>query len=670
MPITTEVVALIGNPNTGKTSLFNCLTGAKQKIGNWPGVTVEKKEGTLSNNKNTNIVDLPGTYSLDTCSADELVARNFILIDKPDTVINVVDATNLKRNLYLTIQLLEMGANLILALNMMDEAKNNKINIDILKLSFLLKMPVVPTTARNNHGITELINVLKLNKPQNLNFHINYGEAIENVLQEIENILISSNLPFLPFSTRFLALKMLENDNSILKMIENTSELKNALAICEKSRKELLTLLGEKLDTIFIEKRYEYIDTLLQQTVKVEKSLASITTSDKIDKIILNKYAGLPIYLLTMLAIFKFTFTVSTPLSHCLEILLTWLGNWIQNLIPDGLLSSFLVEGLIGGMGAIIVFLPTILCLYLAISLLENSGYMSRGAYIMDRFMRSIGLEGKSFIPLVIGFGCNVPAILATKTLENPKDKMITILITPLMSCSARLPVYALFISAFFSQHQGLILFSLYFLGIVLAIIMAKIFRVFFFPGDITPLVMELPPYRLPAIKSTFIQMWQEGSSFLKKVGTIVFAVVILAWALSNFPWGVEYAGPNSLIGKIGSFIAPLLAPLGFGTREAASALLFGTVAKEVVVSTLGVLYSASQGGLVNVISQTWTPLSSLSFMVMTLIYVPCAATIGAIKTETGSWKWAAFSVLYTFSLAWIIAFLVYQGGLLLGWGL
>lgn len=673
-----NTIALIGNPNTGKTSLFNCLTGARQKVGNWPGVTVEKKEGTLLYNNNINIVDLPGTYSIGAHSEDELIARNYIIFDRPSTVINVIDATNLKRNLYLTIQLREMGANVVIALNMMDEAEVKNIKIDRNQLSALLGIPVIPIIAKENQGVKELI---KNCDPSTTPFKLNYGALIEKELEKLERALKAAGIVDTTHPLRFYALRLLENDDSIPEMltpmIYKTKDQQSAadkaynnlLAIRQDCLNNLKNTLGENLETIFIEKRYKYIDNILEQVMNNEDEFNTATFSDQIDRIVLNKYVGLPIFFLVMLIIFKLTFTISAPLTDFLEAIFAMLNEWLGTIITNRLLSSFLREGIIGGLGAIIVFLPIILSLFFVMSLLESSGYMARGAYITDRFMRAIGLEGKAFIPLVIGLGCNVPAILATRALENRRDSMITILITPLMSCSARLPVYALFVSAFFQRYEGLILFSLYFLGILLAVIMAKIFGVFLFSGKPTPLLVELPPYRWPSIKNTLIQVWKKGISFLKKVGTIILAFVIFIWILSNLPWGVEYAGSESLLGKIGTLIAPLFTPLGFGTREAASSLLFGIVAKEIVVSTLGVLYGTGQEGLVTVISQLWTPLSAYSFMIMTLIYIPCAGTIGAIKAETGSWKWALWAILYTLVLGWIISFLIYQGGLLLGLG-
>lgn len=684
MSTTVKNIALAGNPNTGKTSLFNSLTGAKQRIGNWPGVTIEKKEGSLLNHPEVNVIDLPGTYSLGAHTEDEMVARNFLLLEKPDTVINVLDATNLQRNLYLTVQLLEMGVPLIIALNMMDEAGKNEITINIPKLAVLLKTPVIPTIARTGEGLPELIqaavtpdktpNLRPCNCPKQA-FQLDYGEKIEAEIKMLEQVIAALEVTPASYPVRFMALKLLEDGEEFLRTIHfretigeaQTEEYHKLCAFRKQSLDRLQKVHGENLTTVLIEKRYAFIDTLLKQVIISPDLSQAITFSDRIDRIALNRYLGLPLFFLAILLVFKLTFTVSSPLVGLLEEFFTRLGDLLAILITNDLLASFFIEGIIGGLGGIIVFLPIILCLFLAISLLENSGYMARGAYLMDRYMRLLGLEGKAIIPLVVGFGCNVPAILATRTLKSSRDRLITIFLIPFMSCGARLPVYALFTGVFFQEHQALVMFSLYLLGILLAVITAKIFGQHLFPGETSPLLIELPPYRLPSLRDTLIQMGEKSLSFFKKVGTIILTMVMISWVLASFPWGVEYAGPESFMGRLGALLAPLFAPLGFGTREAASALLFGVVAKEVVVSILGVLYGTGQEALSTVLAMNWTALSAYSFMVMTLLYIPCAGTIGAIKAETSSWKWTIFAVAYTFVVAWLTAFLVYRVGLLLG---
>jgi len=671
----TLVVALAGNPNSGKTSIFNNLTGARQHVGNWPGVTVEKKEGRLVHEGQiVRVVDLPGTYSLGAYSEDEVIARNFVLLEKPDVVINVVDASNLERNLYLTTQLLEMGSKVVVALNMYDEAQSKKMDIDVAKLSKLLGVPVVPTVAPKKFGMKELVNrALKLAQEESREpFKIDYGKEIEEELGKMEALIGASPEIARKFSSRWLAVKLLEGDESIIKEVNKHAGAasKKLLAQREESLRHLEGTIGDDIESLFIERRYGFIGGLVRKTVTRRHTLEEkLSTSDKIDRIVTNRYLGIPIFLLAMWGVFKFTFMLADPLIGYIEVFFEWLGEMAGGTIANELIASLVVDGIIGGIGSVLVFIPPIFLLFFFISILEDSGYMARAAYIMDRFMQSLGLHGKSFIPMIIGFGCNVPAIMATRTLENKKDRLVTILVNPLMSCAARMPVYVLFAGAFFSANQGTVIFSLYVLGIVLAIIMAKVFRTFLLPGETSLFVMELPPYRVPTLKGTFIHMWERGSAFVRKAGTIILGVVVLVWALATFPWGVEYASQESLLGSLGSLIAPILKPLGFGNWEAASALIFGLLAKEVVVGTLGVVYGTGEAGLVEAIQQMWTPLSAYAFMAMTLIYIPCVATIGAIKKETNSWKWTGFAIGYSLVLGWLVAFIVYQGGKFFGLG-
>ncbi|WP_456072967.1 ferrous iron transport protein B [Desulfofundulus thermocisternus] len=435
-------------------------------------------------------------------------------------------------------------------------------------------------------------------------------------------------------------------------------------------------LTGEEPEILLADQRYGFIGGLVKETVKRRTGVEQrLSLTDKIDRIVTNRYLGLPIFLFSMWAVFQFTFKLGDPMVGWIETFFKWLGEVVgKGLSAIGapeIINSLIVDGIIGGVGAVLVFIPLIFLLFLAISFLEDSGYMARAAYIMDRFMHALGLHGKSFMPMLIGFGCNVPAILATRTLENKRDRLITILINPLMSCTARLPVYVLFAGAFFGARQGLVVFSIYLLGIVLAIIMGKVFQTFLFKGEAAPFVMELPPYRMPTLRGTLIHMWERGSAFLRKAGTIIFSVVILIWLLSVLPWGVEPGSKESLIGHLGAIFAPVFAPAGFGTWEAAAALIFGLLAKEVVVSTLGVIYGVGEEAesLIPIIQQHWTPLSAYAFMAMCLIYIPCAATIGAIKRETNSWKWTAFAIGYSLILGWLVAVIIYQGGRLLGLG-
>lgn len=670
------ILAVAGNPNCGKTVLFNALTGARQHVGNWPGVTVEKKEGSFNfRNRQITVVDLPGTYSLGAYSEDEAVARDYILFEKPDVVLNVIDSTNIERNLYLTCQLLEMDANVVLVLNMYDEALSKKIHIDLKHISSLLGVPVVTTVATKGEGIDEMLGLVLKSSDEVTSrpILINYGKDIEEAINLLQNE-IKKEAEFAGINNpRWLAIKFLEGDETVRKIIAKSKNYDSLSKLRNDSVKKLESIWGDDIESIFTEKRYGYINGVIKESVKRHMSYEekqSIT--DKIDLVVTNRYLAIPIFLIAMWAIFQFTFTLGNPIADGIEAIFGWLGDGVKllfnNLGAPQLVNSLIVDGIIGGVGSVIVFMPNILLLFFAISILEDSGYMARAAYITDRFMHTLGLHGKSFIPMIVGFGCNVPGILATRTLENKRDRLVTILINPLMSCSARLPVYIVFTGAFFTANQGLIIFGLYLLGIVLSIAMGVVFKKLVLKGETSHFIMELPPYRLPTLKSTFIHMWDRGSSFIKKAGTLIVAVVVLVWVLSNLPAGVAYASRDSLLGHLGSFIAPILEPAGFGTWEAAVALLFGVVAKEVVVGTLGVVYGVNDDGLTAAIAKTWTPLSALSFMVMTLLYIPCVATIGAIKRETNSWGWTAFAIGYSLVLGWVAAVIVFQAGRLLGY--
>ncbi len=661
------VVALAGNPNSGKTSLFNELTGARQHVGNWPGVTVEKKEGFLVHEgQKIRVVDLPGTYSLGAYSEDEVIARNFIIKGTPDVVVNVVDASNLERNLYLTVQLLEMGANVVVALNMFDEAQAKNIEIDVRKLSQLLGVPVVPTVAIRGQGVRELLaSVLQVSQKKEPSYlRINYGQEVEEEIAKIEAIIKKKSLVPRGYSPRWVAIKLLENDELILKESRSRS-IREVIAQIDKSKKRIFEILGDDPESIIADRRYGFTYGLVRETVtKRSTTEERLSLSDKIDLVVTNRYLGIPIFFFALWAVFQFTFTVGNPLIEYIEAFFEWLGGVVSALIADKMLASLVVDGIIGGVGSVLSFIPPIFLLFLAISFLEDSGYMARAAYIMDKVMHTLGLHGKSFIPLLVGFGCNVPAVMATRTLENKKDRIITILIVPLMSCTARLPVYVLFVSAFFKQHQGLVIFSLYLMGIALAILMGMLFKNLFFKKEDAPFVMELPPYRLPTLKGTLIHMWERGYSFIRKAGTVILAASVIIWFLSHIPLGVPLE--ESVIGRLGQLLAPIYTPCGFGTWEAAVALFFGILAKEAVVGTLGVVYSVGEEGLATAIQQHFTPLSAYSFMAMTLLYIPCVAVIGAIKRET-DWKWTSFAIAYTLALGWVVAFLIFQIGRLIG---
>lgn len=674
------VIALAGNPNCGKTSLFNTLTGSKQHVGNWPGVTVEKKEGKLKvGDRKIKVIDLPGTYSLGAYSEDEVVARDFILKDKPDVVINVVDSSNIERNLYLTMQILETGAKVVLALNMMDEARNKNIEINVDKISKALNIPVVSTVATKGEGINELIKeAIKIgDAKENSLYKIDYGNDVEKEIKLLQETL-SECAVSLEYPESWTALKLLENDEYIKKYIEKKENCGNINEKLEKSIENLTVAIGYEPDAFIIDKRYEVISEVIQSSVKKE-IIRKESTSDKIDKWVTHKWFGIPIFGIIMFTMYQVSMTFGNgflggKVGDACSALGEWAGNTLTNIGTPELLKSFITDGIIGGLGSVIVFIPMIFTMYFFISILEDSGYMARAAYVMDRLMNSIGLHGKTAVSLIISGGCNVAGIMSTRTLDSRKDRMVAILINPFVSCSARLPVYALFAGAFFSGKKigifdqgGIVIFSLYALGIIVAILVGKFFSEKVFKGEESYFILELPPYRIPTAKSIFIHMWEKSQHFIKKMSTIILGLVIIVWVLSNLPGGVEPGSKDSLIGIIGSIIAPIFKPAGFGTWQASVSLITGIGAKEAVVSTLGTVYGVGEENLTTIIQQAFTPLSALAFMVMSLLYCPCAATIGAIKRETNSSKWALAAVVYTCVIGWIAGVLVYQIGKLLG---
>ncbi|MEA2037452.1 MAG: ferrous iron transport protein B [Nanoarchaeota archaeon] len=668
-------IALAGNPNCGKTTLFNNLTGMRQHVGNWPGKTVEKKDGTFTyKGTSINIIDLPGTYSLTAYSIEELIARDYIVDENPDIVINILDASNLERNLYLTIQLIELGANVVVALNMNKFANKKELKINAEKLSQLLGVPVIKVEAIDKTGKEELLkSIIKAHQEaKKARNKITYGAEIEEHITQLENIVKNSISIKKNLTPKWIALKLLEKDKQVIEKISMLKNGKDVLKKAEGIQKHLIQVFGEDVDAAIADSRYGFIAGLTAESVEKPR-IDKITRSDYIDKVVTNRFLGIPIFLAVMYLMFQITFSVAAPLMGWIDGFFGFLAEHLTNIIsalngPEWLVS-LVADGIIGGVGSVIIFLPNILLLFLIISFLEDSGYMARAAFIMDKVMHKIGLHGKSFIPMLLGFGCNVPAIMATRTLESKKDRILTILINPFMSCGARLPVYILFVSAFFTRNQGMVIFSLYLLGILVAIFMGLIFKKTLLKGLSSPFVMELPPYRLPTIKGTLIHMWERGKVFMIKAGTIIFSVVLVIWFLGSVPFGVEYGSEQSVIGMIGKAISPVFQPLGFGTWQASVALIFGVLAKEVVVGTLGTLYGVAEGGLGQVLAQTFTPLTAYAFMVFTLLYVPCAAALAAIKRETNSWGWMWFSAVYLTAVAWIGAFIVYQGGLLLGLG-
>ena len=708
-------IALAGNPNSGKTTLFNALTGMHQHVGNYPGVTVEKKEGELKyKDYDITVVDLPGTYSLTAHSIDEVVARNFVIEEKPDVVIDIIDSSNLERNLYLATQFMELGVPLVLAFNMSDIASKQGLEIDKVKLSELLGAPIVFTVATKKIGINELLDeVINLVEKKTTLRRITpvYGKEVEEEIRKIEALLLKDKELIQKYPSRWLVVKLLEGDSEVIKKIKESEYSDQIIKQVEKSTAHLTNILGDAPEAIIADGRYGFISGACSEAVKRNYEVRH-TVSDRIDKVLINRILGLPIFLGVMWLVFKFTFAASAPLCDWLDKGMGWLGDKIGGLLTEGsAIKSLVVDGIIGGVGSVLSFVPIIFLLFLAMAFLEDSGYMARAAFIMDKLMHKIGLHGRSFIPMLLGFGCNLPAMMATRTIEDRKDRLVTILVNPFMSCGARLPVYTLFIGAFFSEKiAGNVLFSLYLLGIVVAIIMAKIFRRFLLKGPAAPFVMELPPYRVPTIKGLLIHMWERGAVYLKKAGTIIFAGCVLVWFLSNFPWNPQYSkdydtlieqaqGNEELItqlnnqqtfekleksyaGKLGRAIAPVFRPLGFDDWKVTVGLVGGFIAKEIVVGTLGTLHSVGEAdeeseslrqALQNEIrpdgSKMYNPLVAYALMVFVLLYIPCVATIAVIKRETNSWRWPIFAAFYSTLIAWIVSFVIYQGGRFLGLG-
>lgn len=662
-------VALAGNPNSGKTSVFNRLTGAHQHVGNWPGVTVERKEGTCHfGGRRARVVDLPGTYSLTANSPDERVARDFVLHGGSDVVIAVVDAGNLERNLYLVVQLIELRAPLVVALNMCDIAEGRGFAINVDKLSELLDVPVIPTCANVGDGITELWRTAEqVAEAERRPRPLPYGRQVDEAIESIQRAFDEAPELADQHPSRWLAISLIIGDESHLPGSREADPIiQHVLAVARGEARHLEDVTGDDAEAAIINGRYGAISGVYRESV-IEPEESRVTPSDRVDRILLHRLWGLPILLVALAITFQLTFSVGDYPSRWLEQGVARLGLYLGGLMAEGPLRSLIVDGLIGGVGGVLVFVPQIFILFAIIAFLEDSGYMARAAFLMDRVMHRMSLHGKAFIPMIMGFGCNVPAIMATRTLESERDRLVTVLVAPLMTCSARLPVYALIAGALFGAYAGLVILSMYVLGIVLAAIIARLLRRHVVPGEEEPFVLELPPYHKPTLKGILIHTWERGKLFLQKAGTVILAGSVIMWFLGAFPWGVEVASEASYAGQIGKLLEPLVRPLGFAWQEA-MALMSGFVAKEVVVSSLGVLYGlggeaqASQIG--RVIAQGHlTPVSGYAFMAFTLIYCPCLAAVAAIRRETGSWKWAAFAVGYLAALAWLVAFLIYQGG-------
>ena len=668
------IVGLAGNPNVGKTTVFNKLTGMRQHVGNWPGKTVEKAEGHFKHgNYEYNVIDLPGNYALSAHSMEEIISRDFIVDDDSDVIINVVDAANLERNLYLTVQMMELGANLVIALNMNDFAKKKEHIIDIKLMSKLLGIPIVEISAKTGDGFEKLLNTVEkqAKKPIDSSEKISYSNDIKGHLAELQEI-IKKDETLMNVPSIWTAVKLLERDTIIIDKVQKSEYGSKILIEVDKVSKHLHDVYQEGPEEVIANARYAFIDGLVAESVK-KPAVEKETTTDKIDKIVTNRILAPFIFIIIMWAMFQLTFTIGAPFQDMIDVAFGSISEFVAGFIANEYLASFICDGIIGGVGGVLTFLPIIILMFLFLSILEDCGYLARAAFTLDKLMHKIvGLHGKAFIPMILGFGCGVPAIMATRTMENEGDRMLAMMLVPFMSCTARLPIYAIFIAAFFPDNQGTMLLAIYLLGIVVALIVAAILKRTMFKGLSTPFVMELPTYKVPSLKGILLHTWEKVKGFLRKAGTIILACSIVLWALSIFPLGVEYGSADSLLGMIGNVIAPIFAPLGFGTWQAAVAIIAGLAAKEVVVATFGTLAGMAEddeAGITSLVHDTFTPLSAVSFMAFTLLYTPCFAAIGAIKQETNSYRWALTMCCITLVTGYIVAFLIYNIGLLAGFG-
>ena len=708
-------VALVGNPNCGKTSLFNIASGAHEHVGNYSGVTVDAKEGFFDfQGYHFRIVDLPGTYSLSAYSPEEIYVRRHIIDQTPDIIINVVDASNLERNLYLTTQLIDMNVRMVVALNMYDELEASGNTLDYVKLGELFGVPMLPTVSRTGRGVEKLFHILitlyeggdfldkkgqvraeiledfrewhkeyvpdhafgthqeEEEHPRGFfrHIHINHGPELERSIDAVKLVISENENIRHKYSTRFLAIKLLENDKDLEGMVKGLPNGDKILEVRDREKQRIREVLNEDSEQAITDAKYGFISGALRETF-VDNHQDKEHMTRVIDSIVTHRIWGFPVFFLFMFLMFEITFVLGAYPQGWIESLVAVISDFISNNMSEGPLKDLLIDGIIGGVGGVIVFLPNILILYLFISLMEDSGYMARAAFIMDKIMHKMGLHGKSFIPLIMGFGCNVPAVMASRTIENRKSRLVTILINPLMSCSARLPIYLLLVGVFFPQHASLVLLSIYSLGIILAVIMARLFSRFLVKGDDTPFVMELPPYRMPTSKAIFRHTWEKGAQYLRKMGGIIMVASIVIWALGYYPRpdassDLAQQQENSYIGRIGKAIEPVMEPLGFDWKLSIG-ILSGVGAKELVVSSLGVLYADDAEVDQTTLAERLpiTPLVAYGYMVFVLLYFPCIATLAAIRQEAGSWKWAAFAATYTTVLAWIMSFAVHQlGGL------
>lgn len=676
-------VVLIGNPNCGKTSLFNMASGAREHVGNYSGVTVDAKTGHLEHRGyRFNIVDLPGTYSLNSYSPEELYVRRYLKDKTPDVIINVVDGSNLERNLYLTTELIDMDRSMVIAFNMYDEFVRNGNKLDFNTLGKMIGVPIVPTTARTGDGIDRLfdtvIDVCEGRNRSVRHIHVNLGPYVEPAVQTVKNELKADRGVGRHFSPRYLAIKLLEGDEEARKIVAESPDGDKIIALSDAERARVDKLLGdEDITAAIANEKYGFIAGALAETITLSKDPEKSAVTTTIDSLVTNRTLGFPIFIAIMFLIFWLTFQLGSYPMEWIEEGVAWLSDFLSGTMPDGPLRDLLVDAVLGGVGGVIVFLPNIMILYFCISFMEDSGYMARAAFIMDKLMHHIGLHGKSFIPLVMGFGCNVPAVIASRSIESVSSRIITILINPFMSCSARLPIYVLLIGTFFEAEAALVFLGLYLLGIVVAMVTARLLRRFWFKADVTPFVMELPPYRVPTMKAMVRHTWGKGEQYLRKMGGVILVASIIVWALNYFPLNHQEDNRDSYLEMMGKAVQPVMAPLGMEWRPTV-AILAGVPAKEVLVSTLGVLYTGDEEAddsrlsarLTAVNPATgrpdFTPAIALSFMVFALLYCPCIATVTAIVRETGDWRYGAFSVIYNTVVAWLIAFGVYHIALLL----
>ena len=685
-------IALVGNPNCGKTSLFNFASGAHERVGNYSGVTVDAKEGVAHfKGYQFNLVDLPGTYSLSAYSPEELYVRKQLIEKTPDIIINVIDTSNLERNLYLTTQLIDMNLRMVGALNMYDETEQRGDQLDHKRLGELLGFPLVPTVFRNGRGVEELFKTViqvyegKYKKHSIRHIHINHGSYIEQGITEMQEHLKAYEELRRQYSTRYLAIKLLENDKQVEKVIAQLPDYQEIIEHRDTTQRRIAEEMLDDSETAIMDAKYGFIHGALEEIgYKEGKDKDTYKTTHRLDKLITHRWLGFPLFFFFLFVMFEVTFIIGDYPMQWIEAGVEWLSNWVNSILPEGPLKAMVADGAIAGVGAVVVFLPQILILYAFISFMEDSGYMARAAFIMDKIMHRMGVHGKSFIPLIMGFGCNVPAVMATRTIESRRSRLITMMVLPLMSCTARIPIYVMIVGTFFApRYKGIIMISLYAIGILLAVLMSRIFSRYVFKGEDTPFVMELPPYRFPTWKAILRHTWEKGKQYLKKMGGIILVASLIVWALGYFPHNDSLSNQQqqeqSYIGQLGKAVEPVFRPQGFDWKLDVS-LIAGVGAKEIVASTMGVLYAGDEevsdpteedrNEHYATLRQKMeadgiTPLIAFAYLIFVLIYFPCIATIAAIKSETGSWRWALFAAFYTTALAWVMSVAVYRIGLL-----